>query len=276
VRIHDVGDGEPSHAVVACLHGDEPCGLRAVDSVRSYRAALDGPVRVVVANERALTADSRSVDEDLNRAFPGDPAADSHESRLAADLLDALDGLTVLDLHSTVSSPEPFAVVAHPTDRSLALAAATGTDNVVDASHLGGELLSHVDGVAVECGHQGSTAAADVAVRVTARFLSAAGLLATPDDLSGATHVPTGETDHGPPARETLPAVFRIVEPAGEPDDVFVAENFLRVAAGEPFARRDGEPVTATESFYPVLMSTDGYADKLGYRATRVGRLGDV
>ncbi len=177
MRVHDIGDGAPAHAVVACLHGDEPCGLRAVDYVRDHQTALTGPVRLVVANERALAADSRGVDEDLNRAFPGDPAADSHESRLAAELLDTLDGLTVLDLHSTVSSAEPFAVVGRPTDRSLALAVATGTESVVDASCLGGGLLAHVDGVAVECGRQGSTAAGGVAVRVTARFLAAVGLL---------------------------------------------------------------------------------------------------
>ena len=278
MRVHDIGDGEPAHAVVACLHGDEPCGVRAVDYVRDHQTALAGPVRLVVANERALAADSRGVDGDLNRAFPGDPAADSHESRLAAELLDTLDGLTVLDLHSTVSSAEPFAVVGRPTDRSLALAAATGTESVVDASYLGGGLLAHVDGVAVECGRQGSTAAGGVAVRVTARFLAAAGLLEAPDDLlAGADtvpgFVPTGASPHRLPPRDTPPVLFRIVGPAGEPNDVFVAENFTRVAAGDPFARRDGEPVTASEPFYPVLMSTDGYADKLGYRATRVGRL---
>jgi len=278
VRVHDIGDGEPAHAVVACLHGDEPCGLRAVDYVRDHQTALAGPLRLVVGNERALAADSRSVDEDLNRTFPGDRTSDSHESRLAAELLDALDGLTVLDLHSTVSSAEPFAVVGTPTDRSLALAAAAGTDNVVDASYLGGGLLAHVDGVAVECGRQGSTAAGGVAVRVTARFLAAAGLLGAPGDLLAAADtvpefVPTAEPGHHLPVRETPPTLFRIVEPAGEPGDVFVGENFVRVAAGEPFARRDGEPVAAREPFYPVLMSTDGYADKLGYRAIRVGRL---
>jgi predicted deacylase len=278
VRVHDIGDGEPAHAVVACLHGDEPCGLRAVDYVRDHRAALAGPVRLVVANERALAADSRSIDEDLNRAFPGDRASDSHESRLAAELLDVLDGLTVLDLHSTVSSAEPFAVVGRPTDRSLALAAAAGTESVVDASYLGGGLLAYVDGVAVECGHQGSPAAGGVAVRVTARFLAAAGLLESPADLLAAADttpefVPAGESGHHLPAPETPPTLFRIVEPAGEPGDVFVGENFVQVAVGEPFARRDGEPVTAREPFSPVLMSTDGYADKLGYRAVRVGRL---
>ena len=276
MRVHDLGGDDPSYAVVACLHGDEPCGLRAVEHLRANEPALAEPLRLVVANERAIDDGCRCVDEDLNRAFPGDPDGDSHESRLAADVLSAVEGRTVLDFHSTVSGPEPFAVVGRAPDRSLALAAATGTDHAVDAGYLGGGLLSHVDGVAVECGLKGSTAAAGVAVRVLARFLTAAELVSEPAAVltSDQTAAPPDTAPgHTLPARGTTPELFRIVGEAGQPGDVFTGENFQRVAAGEAFAHRDGEPVRAEEPFYPVLMSTDGYADKLGFRAVREGRL---
>jgi hypothetical protein len=274
VRVYDLGEGDPSYAVVACLHGDEPCGRRAVEFLQDRAPALAEPLRLVVANERAVAAGRRSVDEDLNRAFPGDPDGDTHESRLAAEVLAAVEGTTVLDLHSTVSGPEPFAVVGRTTDRSLALAAATGTDHAVDAGYLGGGLLAHVDGVAVECGLKGSDAAAGVAVRVLARFLTAAELLPSPAALlSGTDTVPAAPAGHRLPDRDTTPELFRIVGEAGRPGDAFTGENFERVAAGEAFARRDGEPVRADEPFYPVLMSTEGYDDKLGFRAVREGRL---
>ena len=275
VRVTDLGGDDPPYAVVACLHGDEPCGLRAVEHLRANEPELAEPLRLVVANERAIDDGCRCVDEDLNRAFPGDPDGDSHESRLAADVLSAVEGRTVLDLHSTVSGSEPFAVVGRTTDRSLALAAATGTDHAVDAGSLGGGLLSHVDGVAVECGLSGSEAAAGVAVRVVARFLTAAELVPEPSALPTGDAVALPETtpDHGLPARGTTPELFRIVGEAGRAGDVFTGENFRRVAAGEAFARRDGASVQAQEAFYPVLMSTDGYADKLGFRAVREGRL---
>jgi len=68
-------------------------------------------VRLIVANEAALDAGVRYLDADLNRSFPGDPDAESHEARLADELLDALDGCSTLAIHSTQSYAEPFAVV---------------------------------------------------------------------------------------------------------------------------------------------------------------------
>lgn len=277
MRVYDIGGDDPSYAVVACLHGDEPCGLRAVEYVREHRRPLAEPLRLVVANERAVEAGVRAVETDLNRVFPGDPDGDSYESRLAAEVLDAVAGRTVLDLHSTVSAAEPFVVIGTATDRTLELAAATGTDHVVEASYLGGGLLAHVDGVAVECGYKGTDAAAGNAIRVLARFLAAVDLLDEPADLveSG---VPPAEPGHELPDRATTgpPTVYRIVGETGRAGDEFRGENFGHVAAGETFAVRDGEPVIAAESFYPVLMSTDGYDDKLGFRAQRVGRLPEV
>ncbi|MEZ3116404.1 succinylglutamate desuccinylase/aspartoacylase family protein [Halobaculum sp. MBLA0147] len=287
MRVYDVGGDDPDYAVVACLHGDERCGLHAVEYVREHAAALRAPVRLVVANERAVDAGVRAVDEDCNRVFPGDSDGDTHERRLAARVLDAVAGRTVLDLHSTHSTAEPFAIVARADDRALRLAAATGTAHVVDASYVGGGLLSHVDGVAVECGLTGTDAAAADAVRIVARFLTAADVLADPDDLlalagddttggcGGDDHPQPDVTPGALPPRDpdTRPTVYRIVGEAGEPGDVFVAENFALVAAGERYATRDGTPVVAEEAFVPVLMSTDGYDDKLGFRARQLGPL---
>jgi len=306
----DGTDQDCSVAVVCCVHGDEVCGREAAERFLSVRENLSvtEPVKFVLANPRATAQGQRWVDEDLNRVFEDTDdeqgGAESYERGLREDLQEELDGCDVLDLHSTDSTSEPFAVTSlfesidtqgsaqvdecsfekdnrDDKQRRKELVNSTGiVSHAVEATQIGGGLVSYseLSGVAVECGRQGSTAAGGVAVRVTARFLAAVGLLEAPDDLlAGADtapgFVPTGASAHRLPPRDTPPVLFRIVGPAGEPNDVFVAENFTRVAAGEPFARRDGEPVTASEPFSPVLMSTDGYADKLGYRGTRVGRL---
>lgn len=73
MRVRTVGDGTPELALVACLHGDERCGETAVERVLAEKPALKRSVRFVVANEEAIAANDRYVDEDLNRAFPGDP-----------------------------------------------------------------------------------------------------------------------------------------------------------------------------------------------------------
>jgi hypothetical protein len=42
------------------------------------------------------------------------------------------------------------------------------------------------------------------------------------------------------------------------------------------FAHRDDESLRADEPFYPVLMSTAGYDDMVGFKAERVGRLSEI
>jgi succinylglutamate desuccinylase len=65
MRVVTVGDGEgrqgPAVAAVGAIHGDEPCGARAIE-----RFLEEGPVdrvrrpaRLVVANEEALAAGER-------------------------------------------------------------------------------------------------------------------------------------------------------------------------------------------------------------------------
>ncbi|MEA5408458.1 succinylglutamate desuccinylase/aspartoacylase family protein [Haloarculaceae archaeon H-GB2-1] len=240
--------------MVACLHGDEPCGAVAIERFLASDASLAEPVTFVIANERALDAGVRFVDEDLNRAFPGDSESDSHESRLAARLLTELDGTRVLDLHSTRSFADPFALVQRRSAVTAALAATTGVSRVVDISAVPGGLVGHVDGVAVECGYKGTEAAAENATRILRTFLAANGLLDAPFQRSD----------------PTLFEVTGVVEGAGFE---FCGRNFERVTAGEVFARRDDEVERAAEPFYPVLMSTDGYDEIVGFQSRRVGPL---
>jgi len=45
---------------------------------------------------------------------------------------------------------------------------------------------------------------------------------------------------------------------------------FAIMTGGDVFAKKDGTARQAEEAFYPVLMSTDGYEDRIGFRAQRV------
>jgi predicted deacylase len=261
VRIHDLGDGPAETAVVAGVHGDEPCGVRAVERLLASDLGddLTAPVKLVVANEAACDAGERFVDEDLNRAFPGDPDADSHEARLAHDLSRELRGCTTLALHSTRSYADPFAVVRRVDAVARGVCPHLPVDAVVETdAHTEGRLVAHPGVVEVECGLQGTDAAADNAVEVTRAFLRAAGALPGGDDRRD---VPTFRLD-GP-----------IPKPPAAEYEVF-AENFARVAAGEPFAAADGETLTAETSFHPVLLSADGYESQFGYAAERVDDVG--
>lgn len=251
------GDGdEAEFAVVTCIHGKEQCGRNAMAEILDSGVSFEQPVKYIVANEEAASAPgggTQYIDDDLNRSFPGDRGAASHERRLAAQLLDELRGHRVLDVHSTLSGGTPFALFLSHTNRRLVRA--TGLDRAVDAEHRAGRgaLIEFVDGVSVECGLRGTPDATETARGVILNFLAAFGIV---------------DVDH----RLSDPVVYEITDSVDHPDYEFEGENFSLVERGERFASGE-RTLRARDPFYPVLMSSDGYDEKLGYRAKRRGRL---
>ena len=267
MRIHEFGDGTPEVAVVGGIHGDEPCGARAVERLVAENPDVDRPVKLIVANEEALEDGVRYLDEDLNRAFPGDPEADTHERRLAYDLRRELHGCTTLSLHSTQSYAEPFTLVSTVDAVTRGLVPHLPVDALVETDKFtNGRLIEGTHTIEAECGLQGTDAAAENAYWLVRAFLAGAGAMTAPT-AEGASAALTG--------RGEVP-VFRLEEeipkPEAEEYEVFVA-NFERVAAGERFAAADGRELVADEPFYPVLLSAYGYRSVFGYAADRVGTL---
>ncbi|MFB6108108.1 MAG: succinylglutamate desuccinylase/aspartoacylase family protein [Haloplanus sp.] len=261
MRIREFGD-DPDVAVVAAVHGDEPCGPQAVEELLADPPAFDRGVKFVVANERALERDVRYVDDDLNRSFPGDADAESHEKRLAADLLAELEGCTTLSLHSTQSYADPFALVDAVSPETAAVCSRLPVDAVVETdAYAEGRLIDYPGTVEVECGRQWSESAARNARDVVEAFLGATGVL--PSAAADPRDVPV------------FRMTGRVPKAAADDYEVFV-ENFEEVPRGTQFAAVDGDAEVAEESFYPILMSAEGYERVFGYAGHRVGRLGDV
>jgi predicted deacylase len=261
MQVHTVGDGTPEVAVVGAVHGDEPCGARAIERFLARDPTVDRPAKLIVANERALERGVRYVETDLNRALPGDPDGDLYEQRLAADLTSEVEGCLSLGIHSTVSYDGAFANVAYLNERKREIAAHLPVDAIVDFTAVSDgrsvELPGFVD---VEAGYQGSERAVDNAYDCLVAFLRTTGV------LSG-----------DPPARD--PGFYEVHEALyKEPGRryEFRGRNFERVAAGATFATVDGEPLTADDPFWPVLMSSDGHDVLLGYRSTYRGPFSTV
>ncbi len=257
MRVEIRGEGEPEYTVIGAIHGDEPCGKKAVERVLEEEPGFRKPVQFILANEEALEQNTRFIDTDLNRSFPGDPESEKHEQRLAAEIIDRVEGTEVIDLHSTRSYPEPFTNFSHLDQKTAEIIRATGVENAVHFPTESGSLNEHVDGVVVECGHQGTEQAAENAYRVTRNFL------ACRDVLEGR-------------CTETDPVVFRHTGSVSGSGFEFVKQNFAVVEAGEVFARKGDEELVAEERFYPVLMSTDGYEDIVGNKAEKLGRLSEL
>lgn len=261
MRVAQLGEGEPSIAVVGSIHGDEPCGRDGIEAVLADPPALSQPVKFIVVNEEALAAGKRYLEIDLNRVFPGDPDSEVHEMRLAAELTEQLRGCTVLSLHSTQSYDGMFALVDEVTDLARDICPKLSVDAVVRTrGNNEGRLFSVAPStIEIECGYQGSPEAAANAEQVIREFLVAVGV-----------------ADGPAPIRNPSLPVFQLGGPipkdAAEEYEVFV-RNFERVAAGDPVAAADGETLHADEDFHPVLFSADGYEDVFGYMGNHVGSL---
>jgi predicted deacylase len=259
MRVEQLGDGEPAVAVVVGVHGDEPCGVRAVEWLLADAPDVLAPVRLVVANERALEAGVRYVDADLNRSFTDDVPEDAHERRLAESLAEEIRGCTVLSVHSTQSHADPFAIASGTDTPVPSVVPALSVAALVDTGDFGDGRIFAADAdiVEVEAGLQGSEAAAENADTLVREFLTATGVL--PGDVVG-SEVPVFKMG------ESIP------KPAADEYEVFV-ENFEEVAAGDTYAAADGEPMVADEPFWPVLLSPYGYRHQFGYRGTAAGVL---
>jgi hypothetical protein len=259
MRVEQLGDGEPSVAVVVGVHGDEPCGIRAVERLLDESPDVLAPVKFVVANERALDAGVRYVDADLNRSFTDDVPEDAHERRLAERLADEIRGCTVLSVHSTQSHADPFAISSGVDAPVPSVVPALSVAALVDTGNFGDGRIFAADAdiVEVEAGLQGSEAAAENAYTLVREFLTATEVL--PGDVVN-REVPVFEMG------ESIP------KPVADEYEVFV-ENFQEVAEGDTYAAADGEPLVADEAFWPVLLSPYGYAHQFGYRGEPTGVL---
>jgi len=254
VHVETLGDGRPRYTILACVHGDETCGWHAFNRLKASDVTLNEPIKFVLANERAYKLGYRFCDVDLNRVMPGETSSDKHEERLAARLYPELEGTTVLDFHSTESRGCPYAIVTGNDTASRTLARSTGLDRVVDMSYLPGGITRSVTGVAVECGYHDDEDAATTAHRILLHFLRAEGVLA-------GDAVPSN------------PTLFEVTGDAEGEGYTFVGENFQRVGEGEVYARKNGSVRRADAPFYPVLMSTHGYTDRIGFKAQHRGRI---
>lgn len=244
------GEGLPEITVIGSLHGDEPAGEKAIRKILDSNLEFQKPVKFIIANEEALAKNERYLEADLNRSFPGNPDSNLHEERLASEILEEVGDTEVLDIHTTRSYPDPFAVIKSREDEIIDLVSESNVDYAVHFPSRSGNIQEFVTGLTVETGLQGTEEATENAVEAIKNFLAAQGAL----DLDFST---------------SDPDLFEYFETV-EGNWTFEAENFQKVEEGEVYATRGDEELVAEQDFYPVLMSTHGYEGQLGYKAHRI------
>jgi len=251
MKIVEKGSGEAELVVVGSVHGDEPAGKKAINRLLEEDHEFHKPVKFIIANEKALEKQVRYTEADLNSSFPGEPDSDMYEERLAAKITQHTKDQKVIDLHTTKSTEEPFVNVKNLEEETKEMVRDTGVNNAVCFPEDSGVLIeTAAKAVLVETGPQGTERAAQKSLNVLKNFLTCQDVI-------------DGE------CRRSDPEFFRHFDTV-EGDWIFEAENFVKVEQGEVYASRGDEKLEAETKFYPVLMSTNGYNGKLGYKAEKV------
>lgn len=178
MRVETLGEGTPAVAVVGAIHGDEPCGVHAIERFLAEEHRIREPVKLVVANERALARGERYVEAD--EPFGTLATADATKARLM---------------------------------RAMPVAHAADFAGVVE-----GRSVNLPGFVNVEAGRQGTDRAAENAYECVLAFLRATGVLPGDPDPSETLLYDVFDSVEKEPGRayEVLVSNFERV-PAGEP-----------------------------------------------------------
>jgi hypothetical protein len=262
--------GSARVAIVGGIHGDEPAGVRIVERLAEElppldpnddRVESDGLVRLILANEPAIAAETRYTDADLNRAFPGDADSDEYERALAPRLAAELEEFdAVLALHTSHSAPPPFAIFSDLTESVRRTVTGLPLEHVVDASGLRSTTLDSTvpHTVSIEVGRQGSEAAVEFGHEACRAFLRVHGAIADEPPTFSETVVVKGDEE--------------VPKGGGEPRVHFA--NFEAIPEGAVFAEDDVYTHRVEEpGLVPILASEEGYDDIFGMYGRVTGAL---
>lgn len=250
MKVRKLGKGEPEHVVMYCVHGNEPCGKFAVDRILSEDLEFRKPLKLVFANEKAFNQRKSELEADLNRVW-GTDSEERHEEKLARKIEKEMRGKKVLDLHSSFSHPEAFGIDIEKKKSFEVKTGRLGLSKTVNIGETYDSRIPDCERIGVECGYVRSEKAIRNAYRVTKNFLKANNII-------------EGE------AEQTDPEKFRIYDKVEGRGYQFTGENFQKIRKGETFAIKGKRRLRAEEDFHPVLMSTTGYEDMIGFKAEKV------
>lgn len=256
--IVDSGVPGPTLVVLGAVHGNEPAGVKAsielTEEIESGNYKLqNGKIVFILGNPKAYAADSRFVEENLNRTF-GENIKETLESKRAKAIKDfvlSLDNVTgLIDLHSV--SIGNFQMVVYPNlpgNTEFALKMSNLATHfcflpklVVGTSC---EILSVRPGtksLCVECGNHNDPESSQIALRHIKNFL---------EDL-GMVQATTQIQSHSEPI--TVYRTLDLIRPTIEFQFLNPSvQTGLHLEAGEVYAQDVSGPIFTETECYIVM-----------------------
>ncbi len=255
-KITTIGkSGEPSVAIVACVHGDENIGAKIISRIKKLDIQK-GVVSFIIANPKALKRKKRFVAQDLNRSFPGDKNG-NYEERIAHGLAKELQNYDyVIDIHSTTTDVKNSVIAAKLNKPVKRLIKFFSPEKVVlmPLKMAKNSLIYHCGaGVSFEYGKDGCAEAYKKTLDDILLILSRL-------KITGDASTPRGFKTK----------FYKVTEEIAKPRHCAVnkdIKNFKLVKRGETLCAKRGVKIKAKKDFYPVLFGEKAYKDILGFAA---------
>lgn len=259
--IEIIGTGSPVVAVVGGMHGNERVGLRVFERIRKSISPTQGTLKLIIANPYALTRNTRYIDLDLNRSFPGNSQG-GVEERLAAKLVDTVkDCDYLLDLHSCSVATKPFCIIRTKDGEDQELAKMTGLSHIViypRNTQGGGSLIDYARcGIGLELGLHNAAATISAGYYAVKNVLTAFCMIESVERVD----------------LRNKKMIFAITSHIAKPKGIRLnnaIRNFQLVRKGTVLGNVGRKVFKAKEDFYPVLYGEQAYKDILCMVAKKV------
>ncbi len=260
---------EPSEAclvIVAGVHGNEPAGVRAIEEVRRLLSQgdwkIDGTVFSLIGNPRAVEANARFIDENLNRVFEDAKDNGSYEARRAeeirtwfAELARSFKRVFVLDLHS-VSIGEVYMTIFNadnPGCREWAeRVSAIPLRFAYTAAIVPGSLIGAIEklggiGISIECGNHASESGTTVALEHIEGALQELHMLKHGKSFRGTVY----------PGTKRTYTLFASINPSSGFAFTIPVESEMRLSKGQIFALDETGDHRAPQDCYLIMPAKD-------------------
>lgn len=163
---------EKSTLLISCTHGNEAFSLPIIKELaKQYR-----DVDYIIGNPRALKADVRYLETDLNRSGPGSRRSPNYEERRAKYIIEYASKYgEIIDIHGSGSDCGVFTIVTDPSWEKIELAKKLDIRNIVLWPGLlaTGPLTQFIpNSVEIECGPKNEPDVAMELKRVLEKYLA--------------------------------------------------------------------------------------------------------
>ena len=165
---------------IAATHGNERDSVKVMRQLEKELPKEKYDYDWIIGNEKAFAANTRFVEQDLNRSAPGDINSPVYEACRAAELIEYSKKFdVVIDLHGTKTDSGIVTIIPYPTEENIRLAKSAGLSrNVVwysEKSKIAGPLAQHmpVPAIEFECGPKGTKRTFDLTYAAVRRFIEA-------------------------------------------------------------------------------------------------------